>query len=270
MNIEQNTAFSDIVKHCNMQLSLSGYVVTDEKWHQEQMQSPWSRIYYVTDGEGVFSCGNKRVKIEPGYVYFAPCGATYGFEGAPSLTKLFFHANIIMPDGYDLFASESTKIVRFQRSIEDIKKFIEWYRSDTPIKHIMLNAEIWKTVSEAAEKLLKVDERKMTYSEPVSIAIEYIREHLSANLKAAEVSNAVFCSVGNLNERFCKELGMTVARYIDGLVMFEARRLLAKGNKSVGEVSAMLGYCDQFYFSRCFTKHFSISPRDYKKLKSDS
>jgi hypothetical protein len=49
---------------------------------------PWSRVYYVIDGEGVFRCGGKTVKIEPNHVYFAPCGAKYGFEGMPKLEKL--------------------------------------------------------------------------------------------------------------------------------------------------------------------------------------
>jgi len=270
MNIETNRSFSDITERCNMSVSCDGYVVTDGSWHQAPIQSPWSRLYYIMDGRGVFTCGGKEIRIEPGYVYFAPSGATYGFEGKPSLTKLFFHVNLIMPDGYDLFFASGDKIVRFKRSKSDMERMLEWYRSDNSIKQVLLEAELWRTVSDAAEELLKIDERKTAYSETVNSAIEYIRKNLSANLKAGVVADAVFCSVGNLNDRFCKEIGTTVARYIDDLLMFEARKMLASGNKSVGEVSTALGYCDQFYFSRCFTKHFSITPREYKKLKTDS
>lgn len=270
MKIEKNTAFTDSISRCNMSISYSGYTVTDESWFQEPLQMPWSRVYYVIDGEGVFRCGGKTVKIEPNHVYFAPCGAKYGFEGMPKLEKLFFHVNIIMPDGYDLFARADNKIAGFRRSKEEIASLLEMYRSDDPISHMMINAELWRIVSDAAKEILKPSQRKSGYSEIVNLAIEYIRAHLSASLKASDVATAVFCSVGNLNDRFGRELGTTVARYIDGLLMFEARKMLAKGSKSVGEVSAALGYCDQFYFSRCFTKHFSVTPRDYKKLKSDS
>lgn len=269
MKIEKNTAFRGIVDNCNLSVSMDGFVVTDSTWYQKQLQSPWSRIYYILDGEGVFLCGDKEIAIEPGYVYFAPCGTAYGFYGIPSLTKLFFHVNLIMPNGYDLFASENTKIVRFQRSTEEIEALVAKYRSNDPVEQILLETELWKTVAQAATEMLEGDKHKVSYSETVSSAIAYIRENLSANLKASVVADAVFCSVGNLNERFCKEIGTTVARYIDDLLMFEARRILAEGNKTVGEVSTALGYCDQFYFSRCFTKHFSITPRDYKKLKVD-
>lgn len=268
MKIDKNAAFGGIVKSCNLTVSMDGIAVTDGSWHQTELQSPWSRIYYVLDGEGVFICDGKEIAIEPGYVYFAPCGVSYGFCGKSPLTKLFFHVNLVMPDGYDLFAPKSTRIVRFKRSREEIEQFMAWYRSDDPLSHILLESELWKTVAQAATEML--DSKRVTvYSETVSTAIAYIRENLSANLKAGVVADAVFCSVGNLNERFCKEIGTTVARYIDDLLMFEARKMLASGGKAVGEVSTALGYCDQFYFSRCFTKHFSITPRDYKKLKID-
>ena len=269
MDIEKNLVFRDAVDKCKLTVSMDGFAVTDESWHQKQLQSPWSRIYYVMEGEGVFLWGDKEVVIEPGYVYFAPAGATYGFEGRPSLKKMFFHVNLIMPDGYDLFSAENTKIVRFARSKKEMEIMLSQYLSDDPLRHILLESELWRTVAEAAAEMLEGDGRKVVYSETVVSAIAYIRQNLSANLRAGAVADAVFCSMGNLNERFCRELGTTVARYIDDILMFEARRMLAEGTKTVGEISADLGYCDQFYFSRCFTKHFSITPRDYKKLKVD-
>ena len=85
------------------------------------------------------------------------------------------------------------------------------------------------------------------------------------------VAEAVFYSSGGLCERFKREMGMTVAKYIDGLLMAEAsRRLLADGKSSIGEISAELGYCDRFYFSHCFAKHFKVSPKEYRKLRGST
>ena len=62
MKIEKNTAFTDSISRCNMSISYSGYTVTDESWFQEPLQMPWSRVYYILDGEGVFHCGGKTLK----------------------------------------------------------------------------------------------------------------------------------------------------------------------------------------------------------------
>ena len=202
-------------------------------------------------------------------MYFAPCGLSYGFYGKKPISKLFFHVNVIKPDGYDLFASPNSRIVRFERSREEMERLVSCYFSDDPALHMRLKAELMKTVSEAAVTW-DSQSRSAVYSDAVASAIAFIRENLSASLRTTDVSAAVFCSAVSLNERFVKELGVTVAKYIDDLLMFEARKMLVARNMTIGEISAALGYCDQFYFSRRFVKKFSISPMEYRKLRSES
>lgn len=265
--IETKKLFDSVSENCELSVEWHGYVETDVHWKQNILLCPWTRLYFVLDGEGEFIYNGGSMKIEPGYAYLAPCGLPYGYRGKPSVKKLFFHVNLTMPDGRELFASPDMKIVRFKRSKEKLERMLEWYRSDDRLKHLLLKSEIWRAVSDAITEL-DSDLEMRNYSETVLAAISYVRENLSAGLKTGEVAEAVFCSVGTLNERFKGEVGMTVARYIEDRLMLEARRLLVSDEKkSIGDVSAQLGYCDQFYFSRRFTQYFSVTPRDYRKLR---
>ena len=271
MIVENKNLFKDGSAACNLSVIFHGYVVTDETWHQVPLPVPWTRVYYVMDGSAFFVCEDGEVEMEPGYVYVAPCGLTYGYRGAPSVEKLFFHVNATLPNGQDIFSARDARIIRFKRSPEEMRRLLALYRSDSPANQISVNAEIWRTVAEAAVELLKPEDHKITYSANVNAAISYIRDHLSARLKASEVAEALFCSVGSLGEHFRKEIGMSVARYIDDLLMFEARRMLvSEPEKSIGEISSELGFCDQFYFSRRFVKRFSVTPRDYRRLRGES
>ena len=153
MEIKRHEGFGNGIGLFNMALSFNGYVVTDDSWRQKELQSPWSRVYYVIDGEGMFVQGGKEIPIEAGYAYLAPCGLSYGFYGKKPITKLFFHVNVIKPDGYDLFASPDSKIVRFERSREEMERLVSCYFSDDPMLHMRLKAELMKTVSEAAEAM---------------------------------------------------------------------------------------------------------------------
>lgn len=47
--------------------------------------------------------------------------------------------------------------------------------------------------------------------------------------------------------------------------MERAQTLLQTGDMTVQEVAFVCGYQDPLYFSRAFSKHFGISPTDYKK-----
>lgn len=267
MEIENHGFFYNYLKNCQLNiLSDNGFVVTDHIWNRPVHQAHFSRLYYIMDGSGVFVCEDgSEIPIEPGYAYFAPCGARYGYYGTDSLTKLFFHINLVLPDGYDVFSSSEARILKFERPIDLVNNMLDCYRSKDISKHILLQSEILRTVSDAA-MLLKSERSTVNYSKTVVEAIDFIRKNLSASLKVSEVADAVFCSRDSLLDRFKSEMGVSVSKYIEDLLMFEASRLLTAGKKTVGEVSAELGYCDQFYFSRRFTKHFSISPKDYKKL----
>ena len=271
MLIEKKSLFEDLSAACRLSVLFHGYVVTDETWGQIPLPVPYTKIYYVMSGSAFFVCEDEEIEMEPGYVYIAPCGVTYGYRGAPSVEKLFFHVNVIMPNGHDLLSARDARIIRLKRSPAEMKRLLSLYRSDSPANQISVNAEIWRAVAEAAVELLKPEDHKITYSANVNAAISYIRDHLSASLKASEVAEALFCSVGSLGEHFRKEIGMSVARYIDDLLMFEARRMLvSEPEKSIGEISSELGFCDQFYFSRRFVKRFSVTPRDYRRLRGES
>ncbi len=266
MEIERHSRFSDFVSLNHLSVSQDGYVVTDEKWRQSPLPSPFSRLYYVMEGAGMLISEEEQMPLEPGFVYLAPCGASCGFYGTDSVTKLFFHINIILPDGYDLFAA-SRHFAKRERSRQQMEQLLSWYRSEDAAKQILLMGELWRTVADFAADAYWQEGRSISHSQTVESAILYIRDHLSAGLTVSEVASAVFCSAAHLSTVFSKEMGTTVARYIEDLLMFEARRLLLSSTRSVGDISASLGFCDQFYFSRRFRTRFLISPREYRKQR---
>ena len=46
--------------------------------------------------------------------------------------------------------------------------------------------------------------------------------------------------------------------------MMTAKQLLMTSAYSVGEISDLLGYCDDNYFSYVFKKHFGLSPMQFR------
>ena len=58
---------------------------------------------------------------------------------------------------------------------------------------------------------------------------------------------------------------MSIHAYINNLVLSEAMMLLMDTNMSVFAISKKFGFCDQFYFTRIFTKKFGVSPLQYRK-----
>ena len=48
-------------------------------------------------------------------------------------------------------------------------------------------------------------------------------------------------------------------------IITAACRYLAETNYTIGEISAMLGFCDQSFFSTAFRKRYGVSPVEYRR-----
>jgi AraC-like DNA-binding protein len=64
-----------------------------------------------------------------------------------------------------------------------------------------------------------------------------------------------------------KFFDLSPAQYVSRLKINEAKRLLMETAMTVNEISKMLNFEDQLYFSRKFRKSVGISPRQFRELK---
>lgn len=267
MHTKKNPYFAENVSRLNLQISFSGYAQTDSTWYQPPMPFPYSRLYYVTEGSGLLSSDTESVVLEPGYVYLAPSGSLCGFSCEKSVSKLFFHIRITMPNGCDLFSNSKT-FARIPFPVSRIEALSDWYFSNDTVKHAMAKGVIWETVAAFAANQSSSVSRQVQYSQNIRNSIRYISENLHANLTVENVAENVFCSSKTLTNSFRQELGITVGQYIENLIMQEAQWKLLDTNLTVGQISRELGFCDQYYFSRRFRKLFNISPTDYRNCNA--
>ena len=252
------------INSLSVRISSAGYVKADDGWRQSPLYAGFSRLYFVIDGEGYLLSDKEKMRLEPGYVYLSPCGDKCGFYTDTTVTKLFFHVNMkISEDGTDAFENYG-RLAKLEYSIDKMKRLTEAYLGEDIVGHAWAKAEIFSTVaaflSENPTCILEPQK-----SSQVLEAIKYIRTHLTAALTVSEVARAVLSSESRLATIFKREVGNSIAWYIEDLVMSEAQNMLMGGKMTISEISDSLGFCDQFYFSRRFKKRFGLSPREYVK-----
>ena len=63
-------------------------------------------------------------------------------------------------------------------------------------------------------------------------------------------------------------LGLTTTEFINKIRLNESVKLLAKG-KNISEAAYATGFSSPNYYSRCFKKHFGVSPNEYLKNKTE-
>ena len=108
-----------------------------------------------------------------------------------------------------------------------------------------------------------IDKSKKT---PVVIEVQkYInRNYNDEDLSISEIANSLGISQTYLTRLFKRELGMTFADYLTNVRIKNAIILMRDPSLKLYEISKLIGYSTQHYFSNVFTKNVGISPEDYK------
>ncbi|WOH64032.1 helix-turn-helix domain-containing protein [Bradyrhizobium sp. BWA-3-5] len=83
--------------------------------------------------------------------------------------------------------------------------------------------------------------------------------------ETAEYARLLKVTERALNEATRQALGSTAAQLIRERIMLEAKRLLLHSDISVTEIADRLGFEDPAYFSRCFKKHTTRSPVEFRQ-----
>lgn len=97
-------------------------------------------------------------------------------------------------------------------------------------------------------------------------AKEYIMRHYQENISLSDVAD--HCAVSNsyLSDLFHKQLGVSYLKYITGLRMEQAAKLLKnQPDLKIYEVAAQTGFVSDKHFISVFKKFYGVSPTIYQK-----
>ncbi len=108
-------------------------------------------------------------------------------------------------------------------------------------------------------------QRVYHYSKPVMMTIEYIQQNLHQSIRMPELSEASFLSPSYLSVLFKKETGMSISDFILDLRLQTARNMLLHSDFSIAEISEILAFSSQSYFSAVFKKHCKQTPAQFRK-----
>lgn len=122
-------------------------------------------------------------------------------------------------------------------------------------------AALLKTISEyiLAKEILRY--RKLPWLAEIE---SYIRAHLDAPIALTDLARVSRRSASFISHYFKKENGLSPMRFIARVKMARAKTLLAEG-LSVRETAGMLGFYDEFHFSKAFKRENGVPPSHYSR-----
>ena len=93
---------------------------------------------------------------------------------------------------------------------------------------------------------------------------QQVNKNINTQISSESIASIFRVSSSYANRVFKAAFGLTIKQYINEEALKKAAHLLRNSGFSVGEISDMLGYCNDNYFSGQFKKYFGMSPKQYQ------
>ena len=230
-------------------------------------------IHYVTKGYGTFKFNGKVYNLKQGDIFILLKGMKVeyvasiddpweyywiGFSGSNANEYL---NRTSITNSYVANCKENSKIPQIILNMCEISKTYNPSRSDDILLLKELYSLLYALIEEFPKPFEYKDKELHTY---IQDALNFINSNYMHSITVQEIADYVNLSRSYLYKMFIKNLGISPQRYLINLRMYKAT-LLLKGTKlPIGEVASSVGYSDSLLFSKTFSKHFSMSPLNYR------
>ena len=235
--------------------SQSQNVVTAVKPHSH----PFYEIIITTEGSGTLRANGENIAINHGTVVVIPPNTEHENFSEQGFCDLY-----IQTDYFGSFNAVSS----FMDETGDIESlalllYTVWMR----------RAENYEAI--ASSLLSAIYEYSVSFAKG-SGKYEFVRRLMA--LMAKHVGDTAFSiptetarlgvSYDYMRRCFLSETGYTPLDYLTRMRIEHAKTSLVHNrNLTVQAIAAECGFCDQYYFSRCFKKLTGISPKAYRNQK---
>ena len=137
MIVQHNEDLSRVMNNIRIELYETGFADLDSEWRQQDVCSPFSRLYYVISGKGFLRIHSEKEAVEelhelkPGYVYLIPNGCSYDYFCDDKLEKVYMHINVLLQNRLELFSGCKT-YYKLPIEAEHLKKLKQWMQGRSP------------------------------------------------------------------------------------------------------------------------------------------
>ena len=267
-----------------------GHAVHESDWNFKDIVSPFTRIYYVTEGSATVTIADETHLLSPGNMYIIPAFTRHSDACDCRFCHYYVHiyeevaeADSLI-DNYDFpFRLKGLPIdlTLFKALCEHNSTMAlkapdpRIYDNKTSlIDCVRLNRErpLWdrlestgiicqllgRFIKEATPKYEAKDAR-------IREVIRMINEDVSDTLRVDRMAREVHMTPDHLIRLFKKEMGCTPNQFIIERRMTKAMLMLSSEPLMTKEVAYSLGYDNLSYFTRLFKRHTGLTPYRYRE-----
>lgn len=240
-------------------------------WNYPDINSPITRIYLTTGGQGYATFNKKKYSLRPGTMHMLPSHTPISLHCPKEMSQCYIHFTAEILNGIDIFKFYDSKHeidISQMPYMPFMMNRLEAAYNHSPAEKQLETDGIMRFLSSFFLKLdrsgqtEKIDS-KMRFDK----VFNYIEKNISKKITLEDLAKQMNLQSTYFSNLFQKNFGIPPVKYLNRKRIEKAQHLLLYTNKNLAEIAFLLGIDDVFYFSKLFKKHVGISPDNYRKQK---
>lgn len=266
-----------------------GYAEHDGDWNFEKINSPFTRIYLVTDGEAEVEIKGMRHSLTEGHLYIIPAFTEHSDISSGVFNHYYVHFYEDAGLGRDIvgefdfpFEIPATEIDGHLFKIlcennrpmalkcsdpkiyDNNNSLIECVRQNRN-RPLYSRLESMGIIFKLLSRFIKIAHPKFESSDKrILQSLNHISENQSKVIRVDELADLSCMSIDHFIRLFKQEVGCTPAQFLIEKKMMKAKLMLASESVPIKDIAYSLGYDDVSYFTRMFKKHSGLTPLKYR------
>ncbi len=246
-------------------------------WHSTLHAHQCTELFYVTASQGLFRVENAIFHVQRDYLIIVNSNVEHTelpFKHHPTeYIVLGVHGGefLLTNSGNNRYCiidcSKNAHVIRglMEQIIKEAKEKASYY---TIAGNSLLQLLAIQLLREGKFTLIPQHTNKPSIQ--CAAVKYYIDEHFKEDITLNKLAEIAFLNKHYLVHIFTQEYNISPMRYLMHRRIEESRYLLAQTNYSISEISSMLGFSSNSYFSQTFNRIIGISPSKFRSLNMES
>jgi len=275
-------------------LIFNSFEVVGEWWNYQEVNSPFSRLYLITEGEGWVYINHQEFHLTPGKLFLIPKFTFHSYKCKESMGHYYFCFLDEMVGGtgmYDLLQfnnlvdaqKEDYELFRRLNELNPHRKILNpdpqtydnkdtLYSFSQRIEEQKLS-DIFETqgiMLQLTSRFIKDDfeevHANIKSKKRLNKVTHYIDQNLNKKITLDDLANQACLSPDYLSKIFNEIMGIRPMEFINRKRIESSQMLLITTNFSISQVAEKVGVFNYSYFSTLFKKYTLMTPEAYQKM----
>lgn len=224
-------------------------------------------INLVCSGTASVTLDGKELKLRPGQAYWFPGNTPMIRQCSRRYEVLYLMFRCEWHPGIDLLLDWPKRRPVCLGAWNQKEWQTAWRTGRPPTANtcLRLQSQLGLWISQAVPDLDKIISRHLQIHARFKDALSHIGQHLGARLLIADVAKAHGTTLHAFSLAFARALGLSPKAYVNRCLNEAIIRQLINTGNPLKQIAAELGFADEQYFSRFFTKMNGVPPARYRQ-----